>query len=650
MKRASSAWFAIEGFRVLNLVLALASVVLLAVLALVLVYEPPASIQATRFDLGQRCVEVPILTSYRRDGIAQLLAQPMTMPSSCWQPTPLPYISNIAPGGFLTETQPMSRAWIEVRYVVPHDWDSSEPLMIYVPRVNGWAWQVRVDGIPISDNLDNWRMTWNTPVTARLQPEHFRPGQSLNIQIGIAFLPEAGFSVSRITVGPASVVGISLAIRQFLQVSMPQACTTALLLMAAFFVAFWLSRRQERVHLLLSAGAVAWCITNLQYIVPRHDDPLLEGVYSAIINMSVSWLMWLIYLFTLQLDARRAHWIEKALPLFVLFMTVFNIPMAGLIFDGSVLVHSMNATAAGGVTAVIVFRAVRGGGIELRVVAAALFLAFLAGSHDVALLAQSVHPESIYLLPYAGLLVVGSFLFAVQRRYVRAIEDHETSETLLAQRLAAQEAELNANHVRLRELERTETLAAERQRLMHDMHDGIGSSLLTALAAAEQQELPQSELPKILRACIDDLRLVIDSLDPPDYDLVTLLSTIRHRLGQRFQATGVRLEWEIHDLPQLSWMESSDALHVLRIVQEALANVLKHANATQIRVATRNGRECVEIVVADNGNGFDASATSSGRGLRNMKRRAEELGGNLEVLAGAGKGTTLTLKLPMVRN
>jgi signal transduction histidine kinase len=109
------------------------------------------------------------------------------------------------------------------------------------------------------------------------------------------------------------------------------------------------------------------------------------------------------------------------------------------------------------------------------------------------------------------------------------------------------------------------------------------------------------------------------------------------------------LDWDIHDLPELPWLEPPDALHVLRLVQEALANVLKHARADRVRLATRASEDHVKIYIEDNGCGFDLNTATLGRGLRNQNRRAGYLGGELKIESVQGKGTCLKLCLPILR-
>jgi signal transduction histidine kinase len=148
------------------------------------------------------------------------------------------------------------------------------------------------------------------------------------------------------------------------------------------------------------------------------------------------------------------------------------------------------------------------------------------------------------------------------------------------------EAELEASHRRLREIELRQTISDERQRLMQDMHDGLGSSLISAIRSVERGNLSDARVSQILKDCLDDLKLTIDSMEPVDADLLLLLATLRFRLEPRLEGTGVNLLWEVRELPTLGWLNPSSALHILRIVQESIANILRHTRATGIHVST----------------------------------------------------------------
>jgi signal transduction histidine kinase len=247
---------------------------------------------------------------------------------------------------------------------------------------------------------------------------------------------------------------------------------------------------------------------------------------------------------------------------------------------------------------------------------------------------------------YAGDYLILSGLILLYGFRVQAAIHNTMSERHIARDMAEN---LEKHQQQLVKVERENALLLERQRLMYDMHDGLGSTLLLALAAIEKKQLSQQAIAEILCECVEDLRLVIDSLEPMEHSLVTLLATIRYRIGQRLIAAGLKLEWDIHDLPELPWLEPPDALHVLRFVQEALTNVLKHANASSVRVTTRDLGDQVEINITDNGCGFDYTSVTLGRGLRSQMRRVENLGGELTIDSASGNGTSIRLRLPVER-
>jgi signal transduction histidine kinase len=188
-------------------------------------------------------------------------------------------------------------------------------------------------------------------------------------------------------------------------------------------------------------------------------------------------------------------------------------------------------------------------------------------------------------------------------------------------------------------------VAEERQRIMTDMHDGIGAHLISALSLAESDGASSGEIAAVLRECIDDLRLTIDSLGSTDNELLPALGNFRYRIEGRLRTVGIELVWKVSDLPELPYLSPRNLLHILRILQEAFTNVLKHAQATRIIVETGVEARQVFIRVSDNGRGL-AAAELDGRGLGNMARRAAAFGGELRV-ASTSEGTTMQLLLPI---
>ncbi|GAA5236498.1 hypothetical protein FOZ76_14165 [Verticiella sediminum] len=227
--------------------------------------------------------------------------------------------------------------------------------------------------------------------------------------------------------------------------------------------------------------------------------------------------------------------------------------------------------------------------------------------------------------------VTGALPFALVLLFVfaeRFVQDHE--DAVRAQRAA---------------------VAAERERILQDMHDGMGAQLITALRLVQRPGTDPTDLARAIEEALQDLRLIIDSLDLTENDLLPLLGNLRFRLEPRLALLGIRLEWEVEPpLPQLQGLNPESALAVLRIVQEAINNALQHAHATRIRISIKPQDGGVAIRVADDGHGIvpgraEQRDAQGSRGLAGMRQRAARLGATLKVDSGTG-GTAVELWLP----
>lgn len=284
-------------------------------------------------------------------------------------------------------------------------------------------------------------------------------------------------------------------------------------------------------------------------------------------------------------------------------------------------------------------------------------LALPLGLHDAALQWHLLDIEGLYLLPYLNLGQLTLFLYIAFQRYTLALASAARAHATLTERLAAQEQALSEAHERLRAAEREQTLLEERQRLMREMHDGVGSSLISALRLVEHGRMPL-DVAQVLKECIDDLKIAIDSLESPDADLLGLLGALRFRLAPRLSGAGITLRWHMTPLPPLPWLDAQSALHVLRILQEVLTNIVKHSGATEISVTTAqvlspagDGIEGVQVCVRDNGSPFEAPGPEAlipgRRGLANVRNRTLSLGAHCAWQSGAQSGTAFMLWLPI---
>ncbi len=241
--------------------------------------------------------------------------------------------------------------------------------------------------------------------------------------------------------------------------------------------------------------------------------------------------------------------------------------------------------------------------------------------------------------------------FALVFLWVSRTRQHIESVTELNQeledRVAQKHEELESNYARLNAANRREAVLDERERVMREMHDGLGSQLVSTLALVESGQYSSAEIEAALRDSLDDLRLMVHSLDQKEATLTDLLALVRERIEPRISRQGMRFRWRVEDLENAQTLDPETASHVLRIVQESLSNVIKHARASTITIASGSASRGAYLYIEDDGCGISIRDDSIGRGLVHMDARAEQIGGELSVKVGdSGKGTRITLWLP----
>jgi signal transduction histidine kinase len=179
------------------------------------------------------------------------------------------------------------------------------------------------------------------------------------------------------------------------------------------------------------------------------------------------------------------------------------------------------------------------------------------------------------------------------------------------------------------------------------MHDGLGASLIGLLRYAQAGKPDARELERRVSEALQELRIAIDALEPAEGDLAGVLGKLRYRLEPLFTSASVHLAWDVGELPQIEALEPTAVFAIQRILLEAVSNAIQHATPRQIRVAARaKDVQSISITVEDDGRGFDPAQSFTGRGLTNMRKRAEQIGASVKISSRPGSGSMVTLLVP----
>lgn len=250
-----------------------------------------------------------------------------------------------------------------------------------------------------------------------------------------------------------------------------------------------------------------------------------------------------------------------------------------------------------------------------------------------------------YLLHWGILYTLIVLLVGQLRRVLAALAVAENSQEQLARALDQRSLELQHEFSLRQQAEQARSLAEERQRIMRDMHDGVGGQLFALIGQADTGQIDASMLRSQLRRGLDDLRLMIDSLDDACADLGVALGMLRQRLQPSLQGLPLAVHWQTAHLPDLAPCSPQAVLQVMRIVQEAITNAIKHSGCSEVRIDAHWSDDLLELRISDDGMGLSDQAPV-GRGLPGMHQRAEAIGADLAIRNASGRsGTQVRLRL-----
>ena len=281
----------------------------------------------------------------------------------------------------------------------------------------------------------------------------------------------------------------------------------------------------------------------------------------------------------------------------------------------------------------------------------ALATFFLSGSGLLAYHGLSVTRPAIGLVFFlanwvnlASALGVLIFVFGALTNEILAYAEKRRDVAALEQIIAGHHGEMDEQAKRLRlEIERGAVLE-ERQRFLRDMHDGLGGQLLTLLLRMRRSERDASSFAEDVQSIIGDLRLMTSASNDEGISLVAALDRLRERIQAQCRSSDMKLAWQM-DLASGVELSLGDILNVLRIVEEAATNAVRHSGGKLLTISFSAVR-MLEIAVQDDGQGYDQTITRPGTGLRSIEQRTRRLGGKIEITADCS-GTCLRIAIPL---
>lgn len=506
----------------------------------------------------------------------------------------------------------------------------------------------------------------NATLVATVPPSWLQPGpHELQLRLGAAESP----SVSKVVLGPPEALA-SLDRTRSVWFALRGATALCALVVGLFLVGIWVANRDALAYALAGAHLLLLALLLSPYLLP--GQPLPGPWWRMLLDMADVLAKALLLATVVRLARPFDAWAIRVALLYAAAGVVVDGSAAALDLAWNDFSHAWPWWALGSRLAVLALATA----VALRALrrqprfdrlATATLVGFSMCIWAYVSFCSLVGPQRFNVVDLnvvahaAWVLWMGSLLY---RHFVQTARRERVlrEENLLA--LAERTRELQLSFAALQASETQRLATAERERLLQEMHDGLGSQLMSARMNAQGGLLSPPEMVTALDDCIQEMRMTVDTLSVADGDLGLLLASVRHRAEPGLRAAGLTLAWQVAEAPCLPVLEGGGGREMVRILQEGLSNVMHHAQASLVTVkseATADGRHIV-LSLIDNGQGLQGDAASgrpegAGRGTRNMQQRAQRLGGRISWLSPApghanapgGPGTEMRLELPVER-
>lgn len=541
-------------------------------------------------------------------------------------------------------------AWVRLRF--PVDEPPGEPWAVYLPRLRMNA-AVVLNGARLGDGGrmgERPTRNWNRPLYFAIPSGALHTGENqLDIHLVTSRLSE--LRLGEVRVGPAAALRQTYERQVLRQITMRQVSVALVLATGLLLGLVALQRPDLRGARWLAASL--WLLSFGQCDSFVREPPVSAELWQ--------WANAAGYYFAFALLPIGVH---RALDVVAPRLEAGMLLTAALLAGVAWLWPVVLVSSASGIylpalaalayivvctLSVVRRRQIRRGAILLGTALLLLGMAL----HDLQAAVTGLALPGAPMATYVPVVVAVAALWLLLGYVLDALAESETLARELDGRVARKHAELQANYERMGALERERATAAERERMLREMHDGLGGQLVSTLAMVEQGGAGEAAVIDALRAALEDMRLMLDSLHG-DADLLSVLGGLRARLEPRMAGRGLAFDWRIGELRVTPALAPNHVMSLMRIVQEAITNVIKHADARTIRVTNgealgADGRLGVYVEVADDGRGLPACPGTPGRGLVNMRRRAsEDLGGSFAIAtAGPAGGTVVRLWIPL---
>jgi signal transduction histidine kinase len=540
--------------------------------------------------------------------------------------------------------------WYRLRWEQP---DPPAPIGLLLPWTN-MASAVWVNGIEVHRDAhlaDPLSRGWHTPLYRRLAPPLLLPGEN-TVLVRVSGMAAYQGGMAPVTVGDPGQVHARYRREHWARQDLQLVGVTVASVIALFFGALWAMRPREKAYGWFSLMTFFWALFECNHVATEPWPLPSTDAWQAANTSALLAFAGCFALFVLRYGRRRMPRTERALFAVIALgcIDLWTTDRAQMALHRDLWTSVAALIVIGGALLSSAANLLRTARPQPGLVPILLLIVGVT-VRDLLVFLQLVDGSLYYSGVASHVLLVGVALL-LARRFTHALEHTESFNARLLAQAESAKAELRESLEREHALKLLHARAHERVNLASDLHDGLGGMLVGSIATLEHAAapVPQAQMLAMLKSLRDDLRLIIDATGQQTglQVLGEVIAPLRHRITELFEASGIRCRWHLSEVDDLT-LDASLNIGVLRFLQEALTNALKHSGAQQVDVHIQRIHTHLRLDVSDDGRGFQEAALGAhtGNGLRNMRTRAGRLGAQVQWQSEPGR-TTVSLLVDLL--
>lgn len=538
-----------------------------------------------------------------------------------------------------------TEAWYRFRFQAPET--TSSDLSLYIPTIRQNS-AVYLNGYWVGQGGEfspNTAHLWYHPQRYQFSSSLLHSDNTLYLKLATS-RRHSGY-LSRVYLGEDQKIKPAWQWRNFFKVTLVEISSVLLIVVGLINLYLWQLRRKDSYYLWYALAALCWSLRGYVLIEPVLNVSNEARVLLRILTLGYGVVF--VVLFNLRYFGFKSKKLDWALFLYCVpaALPMFFMGMEELRFYGHQIWVRGNLVLGVFVAIFLMTQYIWHNKKDAILILFGGMPLLIIGVRDMLVLNDKWPPENGFLINHLTLPALVIAMWFILRRLSSSLKHSEELNVTLESRILSKEMEIKESYRQQQELKQQQVVSQERERIMRDMHDGLGGYLVGLKSLLDAKSPSTNDIKNYVNLALVDLRLVINSLDVTSQNLSSLLGAMRNRWQLLAESNDRNLLWEVTRASIQHQFGPSRTLDIMRILEEAFTNSLKHGEKGDIHLISGESADgsylWVEII-----NQYSPASVSTqpGRGIANMKARAKKLGASLRALESTGR-YSLKLEIPV---